>query len=303
MFPCEGRDPDAPQRPAALPDWTSAFAGEQGNEVVTPVFPTPAWLVGCGNMAGAMVAGWRAAGVGLSGVTAIRPSGTPVEGVRTVTALPQGEAPRFVMLGVKPQKLDEVAPGLAPYVGSETVLVSLLAGVSAATLRQRFQHARAIVRAMPNLPVAERQGVTALYCEDDDGEARDQVERLMSVLGIAPWCVDEATFSAIGAVAGSGPAYVARFAGALAKGGEKLGLAPELARAIATQTLIGTAAMAARGESTADIARRVASPNGTTEQGLAVLDAAGGLQQLVDAMLAAAIVRGRQLAEEAAGRH
>ena len=51
-----------------------------------------------------------------------------------------------------------------------------------------------------------------------------------------------------------------------------------------------------------EIARRVASPNGTTEQGLAVLDAPAGLQRLVDAMLAAAIERGRALAEEAAAR-
>ena len=254
-------------------------------------------------MAGAMVEGWRAAGVDLSNVTAIRPSGTPVEGVRTVTALPQDQAPRFVMLGVKPQKLDEVAPGLAPHIGSETVVVSLLAGVSAATLRERFPNAGAIIRAMPNLPVAQRQGVTALYAEDDDAAARDAVAALMQALGMAPWCSDEAAFSAIGAVAGSGPAYVARFAAALARGGEGLGLDPDLARAIAAQTLVGTAAMAARGEPMADIARRVASPNGTTEQGLAILDAVGGLQPLVDAMLAAAIARGRQLADEAAARH
>ena len=269
---------------------------------MTPIFPAPAWLVGCGNMAGAMVAGWRAAKVDLSGVTAIRPSGTQVEGVTTVTALPGGDAPRFVMLGVKPQKLDEVAPGLAPFVGGETILVSLLAGVSAATLRVCFPEARAVIRAMSNLPVAELKGVTALYSEDDDAEARQLVEALIAVLGLAPWCADEAGFSAIGAVAGSGPAYVARFAAALARGGERLGLDPELARAIATQTLVGTAAMAEK-ESMADIARRVASPNGTTEQGLAVLDAEGGLQSLVDAMLAAAIARGTQLAAEAAARH
>ncbi|MDQ3074924.1 MAG: pyrroline-5-carboxylate reductase [Pseudomonadota bacterium] len=270
---------------------------------MTPAFPDPAWLIGCGNMAGAMIAGWRAAGVDLSGVIAIRPSAQPVEGVYTVATLPVGSAPRFVMLGVKPQKLDEVAPGLVPHIGADTILVSLLAGVTAATLRARFPQARAIIRAMPNLPVAARQGVTALFSDDGDADARAMVEALMVTLGLAPWCGDEAAFSAIGAVAGSGPAYVARFAAALATGGERLGLDPYLARAIATQTLVGTAAMAANQEPMSQIARRVASPNGTTEQGLAVLDAADGLQPLVDAMLGAAIVRGRQLAEEAAARH
>ncbi len=269
---------------------------------MTVEFPAPAWLVGCGNMAGAMVAGWQAAGIDLSRVIAIRPSAKPVEGVRTVRELPEGEAPRFVMLGVKPQKLDEVVPGLAPLIGMQTIVVSLLAGVSSATLRQRFPNAKTIVRAMPNLPVAQRQGVTALFSEDGSEHDKKLVSMMMEALGLAPWTSDEAAFSAIGAVAGSGPAYVARFAAALALGGEGLGLEAGLARAIATQTLIGTAAMAGR-EGLAEIAKRVASPNGTTEQGLAVLDAPEGLQSLVDSMLAAAIARGRELASEAAARH
>lgn len=266
---------------------------------MTPAFPAPAWLVGCGNMAGAMVDGWRAAGVDLSGVTVIRPTGTPVREVRTVTAYP-AESPRFVMLGFKPQKLDEIAPGLAPHVGKDAILVSMLAGVGAASLRDRFGEARAIVRVMPNLPVAQRQGVTALYSAEDDDGARTLVADLMSALGLAPWCADEAAFSAIGAVAGSGPAYVARFAAALAKGGERLGLDGELAMAIAVQTLVGTGAMAdSSGEGMGDLARRVASPNGTTEQGLAVLDGDDGLQPLVDRMLAAAIRRGEEMAAAA----
>ena len=48
-----------------------------------------------------------------------------------------------------------------------------------------------------------------------------------------------------------------------------------------------------------EVARRVASPKGTTEQGLAVLDAPDGLQPLVDRTLAAAIRRGQELAAEA----
>ena len=262
-------------------------------------FPAPAWLVGCGNMAGAMVEGWRSAGVEFDDVTVIRPSGTSVEGIRTVRDYP-AQAPRFVMLGFKPQKLDEVAPALAAHIGAETILVSMLAGVSASTLRARFPDAAAIVRVMPNLPVAQRQGVTALYAEDAGDEARQVVEMLMAELGLAPWCADEKSFSGIGAVAGSGPAYVARFAAALAKGGEGLGLDPALAMSIAVQTLVGTGAMAAASDETmAGLARRVASPKGTTEQGLAVLDADNGLQPLVDRMLAAAIRRGEELAAAA----
>ena len=268
----------------------------------SPAFPAPSWLVGCGNMAGAMVEGWRAAGIDLAPVTAIRPSGTAVEGVRTVTALPDGDPPAFVMLGFKPQKLDEVAPGLAPRLGPATILVSLLAGVEAATLRQRFPAVRAIVRAMPNLPVAQRRGVIALYTEDRDPDALTIVEALMTALGVAPVVATEAEFSAIGAVAGSGPAYVARFVDALAAGGEEIGLAPDLARLVALETLTGTAAMAtATAEPMPELARRVTSPKGTTEAGLAILDAPDGLKPLIARMLAAALARGRELASAARG--
>jgi pyrroline-5-carboxylate reductase len=267
---------------------------------MTPAFPAPAWLVGCGNMAGAMVEGWRAAGVDFTPVTVIRPSGTPVEAVKTVTDYPSNENPRFVMLGFKPQKLDEVAAGLAPHVGPETILVSMLAGVKADTLHQRFPDARAVIRVMPNLPVAQRAGVIALYSSGEDPAARHSVGALMAVLGFAPWCADEQQFAAIGAVAGAGPAYVARFADAMTRGGEKMGLDSELAEMVAVQTLIGTGTLAAATEeSMAEIARRVASPKGTTEQGLAVLDAPDGLQPLIDRMLAAAFRRAEELAAEA----
>ena len=265
-------------------------------------FPAPAWLVGCGNMAGAMVEGWRAGGADFTGVTVIRPSGTPVEGIRTVTDYPD-EQPRFVMLGFKPQKLDEVVPGLAPHVGPETVLVSMLAGVTAATLRQRFPSARAIVRIMPNLPVAQVQGVIAIYSGDFDHDQLLEECKPLTWLGMAPWCDSEEELGVIGAVAAAGVAYVARFAEALGRTAADLGVNPTRARSIAVQTLVGTSDLAkATGESMAEIARRVASPKGTTEQGLAVLDAPDGLQPLVDRTLAAAIRRGKELAEEA-GRH
>ena len=262
-------------------------------------FPAPAWLVGCGNMAGAMVAGWRAGGLDLSNVTVIRPSGTPVAGVHTVIDYPD-EQPHFVMLGFKPQKLDEVVPGLQPHVGPETFLVSMLAGVTAASLRERFPDAKAIIRVMPNLPVAQVQGVVAVYSADGDPDDIEEIYQLMASLGTIARCKDEAELGVIGAVSAAGVAYVARFAQALAKSGEKLGLQPGLAEQVAIQTLVGTGAYAAdTGASMTEIAHRVASPKGTTEQGLAVLDAEHGLQPLIDRTLAAAVRRGEELAEAA----
>ena len=266
-----------------------------------PRLPVPTWFVGCGNMAGAMVEGWRLAGVDLSSAVVIRPSGMPVVGVRTVKTLADaGAVPRLVVLGFKPQKLDEVAPQLKNWLTSKTTVVSILAGVEVATLRKRFPNAGTIVRAMPNLPVAIRRGVVALYTEDADEAAKQELGNLFAALGFALWAADETKLAAVGSVAGAGPAYVARFIAALAKAGEERGLSQEIAATVAQETVLGTAWMAATtGESMDEIARRVASPNGTTEAGLAVLDHDQVLDQLVSVTIQAAAQRGRELAEEA----
>ena len=251
-------------------------------------------------MAGALISGWRSADVDFSNAIAIRPSGKQVEGVTTVTELPDGPPPLRCVLGFKPQKLAEVAPRLASRLSEETIVVSMLAGVEAETLRSLFPQVQAVVRIMPNLAVEVRRGVTALYSADDLPDHRPRLQFLFDLLGSGIWCETEAELAAIGSVAGAGPAYVARFIAALAKAGVARGLTPEVARQIALQTVLGTAVMAERhGESMEGIARRVASPNGTTEAGLAVLDADGALDRLVAETIAAAARRGAELAAEA----
>ena len=266
-----------------------------------PRLPAPTWFVGCGNMGGAIVAGWRAAGVDLSNLVVIRPSGTAVEGVRVVRNFAEaGAPPKMVVLAFKPQKLDEIAPELRKWITSRATIVSILAGLETGSLRERFPSAGAIVRAMPNIPVAIRRGVVGLYSADADVSVRQELSNLFGPLGYAPWTTEEAKLAAIGSVAGAGPAYVARFIDALAKAGEKRGLSAELASTLARETVLGTAWLAASsGEDMNAIAKRVASPNGTTEAGLAVLDRENVLDQLVAVTIDAAASRGAELAEEA----
>ncbi len=263
--------------------------------------PTPTWMVGCGNMGGAVVEGWRAAGFDLAGLTVIRPSGRAVDGVQTVTSAgAAGPAPKVVILAMKPQGLHEVAPALRPLLSARTVLVSMLAGVEAATLRARFPGVAAIVRAIPNLPVAIRRGVIALFTPDGGQALRQAVAEVFQPLGFAPWVNVEAKLAAIGSVAGAGPAYVARFIAALARAGEERGLSGEMANVVALETVLGTGWLAAATKWDMEaLARRVASPNGTTEAGLAVLDREDVLAELIGVTIAAAARRGAELAEEA----
>jgi pyrroline-5-carboxylate reductase len=263
----------------------------------------PLWLIGCGNMAGAMLERWLASGLDPARVTVIRPSGREVaERVRVLRTLPEDEVPAIVLLGVKPQKLDEVVPTLAPVLDPETILVSILAGVELATLRARFPAPRTIVRAMPNTPVRLGKGVIDLYGGGIEEAARQTVTALMTPLGLAEWFASEAEFALAGHLTGAGPAFLFRFIDALAAAAEQLGLPAEQAQRLAKAMVEGAGALAAAApDNPAELARRVASPGGTTEAGLQMLDEEEALRALMLRTLDASRRRGLEMAEAARG--
>lgn len=261
-------------------------------------------LLGCGNMGGAMLAGWLAGGANPARFTVVDPflAEAPA-GVELLRELPS-EMPlrRFdaILLGVKPQMLDDVAPQLAPLAGPDTVLFSILAGVELASLAARFPAAKAIVRIMPNLAAAIGKSPVALFDTGLDDAGRAAVTALMDPLGLPEWLAAEADFDLVTALAGSGPGFVYRFIDALAAGGAALGLDPAQAQRLAVTTVEGAAQLAAASpHSPAELARRVASPGGSTQKGLDVLDADGALLALVEATLRAARDRNAEMAAAA----
>ncbi len=263
----------------------------------------PLWLIGGGNMAGAMLSRWLATGLDPACVTVIRPSGKPVaEGVRVLTTVPDDPPPAMVMLGMKPHQLDQVAPTLAPALGEDTILLSILAGAEIASLRTRFPAPRNIVRVMPNTPARVGKGATILFAPDGAPEMLAAVERLMTPLGLVEWVDDERLFDIVTTLTGSGPAFVFRFIAALADGAVALGMDPARAQRLALVTVEGATVLAgASGESPDALAERVASPGGTTRAGLAVLDADDRLRRLIQDTFAAAVRREQEMRAAARG--
>jgi len=266
-----------------------------------PLLPGPLWLVGCGNMGGAMLARWLEEGVDPGHVSVIRPSGAPAgAGVRVTADYPEDEVPAIVLLAMKPYQLDAVAPALAPILDPETILVSILAGVELASLRARFGRPRTIIRAMPNLPVRIGKGAIALTSDSADIAAKALVSGLMATLGHAEWLDEEAHFQLAGHLIGAGPAFLFRFIDAFAAAAERLGLPFDQAQRLAVTMAEGAAAMAAASNDDPErLARQVASPGGTTEAGLKVLDADRALFELVLRTLDASRARGLEMAREA----
>jgi pyrroline-5-carboxylate reductase len=121
-------------------------------------------------------------------------------------------------------------------------------------------------------------------------------EQLLNDVGLVEWLPHEALMDAATALSGSGPAYVFYITEWLAKAGVKAGLSRDTAARLSRATVQGTGAVLAEiAEEPERLRQQVTSPGGTTEAGLAVLMADECLQSLLDATLAAAARRSREL--------
>jgi pyrroline-5-carboxylate reductase len=260
-------------------------------------------IVGCGNMAGAMLQGWLAAGYSPARFTVVDPAvrDLPV-GVRGLAALPEGEAFDAILLGIKPQLLADVTPRIRPFAGPHATVLSILAGVELAVLRGAFPEAGGLLRIMPNLSAALGKSPIALAADRLDAAGRKAAVDLLDPLGTPEWIAED-TFDLVTALAGSGPAFVYRFIDALAQAAEELGLPRDASQRLALATVDGAAALAAASpHDPGELARRVASPGGVTQAGLDMLDQGDALRQVVARTLRAARDRSAQMAAEARGK-
>lgn len=272
---------------------------------MTQEWPSSLLLVGCGNMGGAMLAGWLAAGIAPERFTIVDPQlAQAPAGVELLRSLPQRQFDA-ILLGVKPQMLADVAPAIAALAGPDTLVLSILAGVELASLAARLPGAGGYVRIMPNLAAAIGKSPVALFAHGADGALLDAarqaaVTALMAPLGTPEWLAEEGLFDLVTALAGSGPAFVYRFIDALAAGAAALGLPREQADRLAVATVEGASLLAAASpHSPGELARRVASPGGTTQVGLDVLDADAALLRLIEATLKGASDRSAEMAKAA----
>lgn len=264
--------------------WKQSAKRERSRNKKPQSVTAPIWLLGCGNMGGALLGRWRAEDMG---PVAVIDPGLPA------AEIPADGRPDVLVLAVKPQIWRAAAASLTDRIGAMTLVVSVMAGVTTADLAAVFPGS-AIIRAMPNTPAGIGAGVTALFTTAGDF-AEGAAEALFSAVGATLWLADEADFDAVTAVSGSGPAYVFAFIEALAVAGAAAGLEPGLAARLARATVTGAAALAAADAAVTagELRARVTSPGGTTAAGLEVL--VPGLAPLLTETVKAAAARSRQL--------
>lgn len=193
----------------------------------------------------------------------------------------------FVFLGVKPNVILRTAENLKPFISSETVIVTMAAGVTLNDICTAAGTGKCI-RIMPNTPAAVGQGLTLYCCADGITEDEESgFLRLMSSSGIIDK-LEEKLFDAAAALSGCGPAYVYMFAQSLADGAVACGLPRAKASLYASQMILGSAEMMMKSEKCPEeLKDDVCSPGGTTIEGVMTLEKAGFRAAASNAVIAA----------------
>jgi pyrroline-5-carboxylate reductase len=250
-------------------------------------------LLGAGNMAGALIRGLLASQS--VSVDQIRASDVRQDRLAQLAKAPgivtthdnrelAGWA-NLLVLSVKPQVIDRVLDDIGDAVRSETLVVSIVAGVPIRSIEARLPSRARVVRAMPNTAAIVLAGATGIAPGAHATEQDVDVARALFDAVGRTVVLDETSIDAVTGLSGSGPAYVMLAIEALADGGVKVGLHRDTALLLAAQTVYGSAKLLLEtGEHPGRLKDMVTSPGGTAIAGLHTLEAGGLRRTLIDAV-------------------
>ena len=196
----------------------------------------------------------------------------------------------IVILAVKPQQYQTVCGGVADLIRAEHLIVSIMAGVSTASIERMFPGCMArVIRAMPNLASHVGAGMAGV-CKGRHAQEVDllRAQRIFEAGGRAIVIHDEAQMDAVTALSGTGPAYFYYFVEAMTDAGERAGLSRRQAELLAKQTCLGAARMMLESGEPANVLRdKVTSPGGTTQAALDSMAHNRVYEHICEAVLAA----------------
>jgi len=255
-------------------------------------------FIGAGNMAEALIKGLLKShtlapeAVTASDVLAERRQFMEATyGIRTTEAnRPLVTAADVIVLAIKPQVAAEVLATIAPVTGPDKLIISIVAGLTNATMAKALGQGTRIIRTVPNTPVFVGDGMVAI-ASDGPAQAEDYAtsQALFDPVARTALMPEKLLDAALG-VSGSGPAYVFLMIEALADGGVKMGLPRPTAITLAAQTLLGAARMCLEsGRHPAQLKDMVTSPAGTTIAALHHMEEAGVRAALIGAVEAATL--------------
>ncbi len=194
-----------------------------------------------------------------------------------------------LILAVKPDQVKGALAEIRDHFTAKHLLISIAAGVPLAKLEEALGSDARVIRVMPNAPALVGQSASA-FAAGRSAQAADceLAHKLFSSVGIAVK-LKEALLDAVTGLSGSGPAYVYLFIEGLSDGGVAAGLPRDIATKLAAQTALGAAQMVLEtGQHPGALKDMVASPGGTTIEGLHELEKGRIRGTLISAVRAAA---------------
>ncbi len=203
----------------------------------------------------------------------------------------------LILLCVRPGQAGDILTALAPFKLEGKGFISILAGVKISYF-EKFLDKCTLIRAMPNIASEVGEGMTILtFGLDASAEMKSLINLLFSSMGrtieLPETLMDIAT-----AIAGSGPAFVFSLIEAVARLGEKEGIAYEQSIQMAAQTFLGAARIILQGgASVEDLLGQIALPNGTTEAGIKVIKALE-IEKHFQSVIQAAASRSKAISQE-----
>lgn len=204
---------------------------------------------------------------------------------------------RSVLISVTPQRFAEAAKAIRLEGPSDTLFISVMAGMSTRRVAAALSDDPIrVIRSMPNLPFGLGRGVTGLYRgEHATMDDLEEVKHLFAAGGVTVVLDDESLMDAVTAVAGSGPAYFYYFVEMLMEGGMAAGLNRADAQILAAHACVGAGAMLLdKNASPQELREAVTSPGGTTQAAMNMLRDADVSRHVAGAVLAA-FRRGQEL--------
>lgn len=200
-----------------------------------------------------------------------------------------------IVLAMKPKDAAEALKKLGPLLSDDTLIVSVIAGLTIRTMQDLLGRKQPVARTMPNTSSSIGLGSTGIaYSKEITDKQRQTVMTLFGAVGTVT-IVEEEKLEILTGISGSGPAYIYYMMEAMMAAGIRGGLTPQQCRELTVQTVLGAARMVqVTGEEPAALRAKVTSPNGSTQAALEVLDK-GDFFETVIAAVARCAERSREM--------
>ena len=264
-------------------------------------------FIGAGNMSRSIISGLCAQHYPASLLMASNPSQGKLDSLNQdfgiLTTNDNNEAVQWadvIILGVKPNLIEQVARAIECDNLADKLLISIIAGVLSSRYSDYFSQPVRLIRTMPNTPSLLGKGMTGLFAQANVSEDDQAIaQQIMSAVGETLWVEQETHIDTVIACSGSSPAYFFLLMEYMQQSAIKMGLSGEEARLLIQQAALGAAEMVRHNShlELSELRKQVTSKGGATHAAIETFKS-HDLENTVDQAMKSAVARAQAMAQQ-----